>query len=350
MRVAFFCEASPEVGMGHLLRCLALAQALDADRHRAVFVLNAQSAKIARERLDWVGDILELKDPFSTKTLELIKKQLDFEKFSWVVVDSYTVLPEFFIALSDVTFKIATLDDFVLKDFSNVNMVVNPAASASQMPKQYASSKQTIKLLGPQFRLLRKEFREFDYVSAPYKKRRLVTICMGGSDTHDLTLSILKGISDWLSNQRQKTFGLQVVTGPSYSKCNLLLDFINASSINIKHVHNAQNMADIWSSSALAISAAGGSQFELNVCGTPSILIVVAQNQLAASLKAAEKGWCKVLVHKDSTDKLMKETIVLLQNLISNESLRLSMHEKAVKTAYKNGALLIVESMLESAS
>ena len=50
----------------------------------------------------------------------------------------------------------------------------------------------------------------------------------------------------------------------------------------------------------LTVSAAGSSQFELACAGSPAILLVVADNQLDASLQAVQQGWCDVIDMRES--------------------------------------------------
>jgi spore coat polysaccharide biosynthesis predicted glycosyltransferase SpsG len=63
----------------------------------------------------------------------------------------------------------------------------------------------------------------------------------------------------------------------------------------VQHVHDAQDMADMMLHSKLAVCAAGGSQFELLHCYTPSFLLVVADNQYPATQKASQQGWCEAV-------------------------------------------------------
>ena len=64
-----------------------------------------------------------------------------------------------------------------------------------------------------------------------------------------------------------------------------------------------------------AISAAGGSQFELGVCNTPSILVTVAENQHSATQVAQAQGWCRA-VNKDID---INELVAMALALYSDE-------------------------------
>jgi spore coat polysaccharide biosynthesis predicted glycosyltransferase SpsG len=92
----------------------------------------------------------------------------------------------------------------------------------------------------------------------------------------------------------------------------------------------------------LAVSAAGGSQFELLACAVPAMLVVVAENQKNASQEAASQGWCKVFNVDDlDADELAMQCISLWQK---PELLGL-MHQKALEFPVVDGAKNIVELM-----
>jgi spore coat polysaccharide biosynthesis predicted glycosyltransferase SpsG len=92
----------------------------------------------------------------------------------------------------------------------------------------------------------------------------------------------------------------------------------------------------------LALSAAGGSQFELLACATPSILVVVAENQKRASQDAESQGWCQVI---DSDRLSVNELVTQCLYLWQHSELLLTMHQKALLVPVVDGAKNIVELM-----
>ena len=93
----------------------------------------------------------------------------------------------------------------------------------------------------------------------------------------------------------------------------------------------------MWSNARLAIAAAGGSQFELAACLTPSVLLVVADNQVNATQQAATQGWC------ESWDARVKPDLTALVSRIvslwENDAELATMHQKAQAHAETQGAL-----------
>ena len=90
---------------------------------------------------------------------------------------------------------------------------------------------------------------------------------------------------------------INVVIGSAVANVKDIVRFCKTSALSTSVHNNVQNMAEIWFASRLAISAAGGSQFELAVCATPSILVAVADNQKQAGENALAEGWCELVPH-----------------------------------------------------
>ena len=104
-------------------------------------------------------------------------------------------------------------------------------------------------------------------------------------------------------------------------------------------------MAPIWLDTRLAISAAGGSQFELAACATPSVLVVVADNQVASSENAAKEGWAKVHYFDSKNREGINSIINDITTLWQNPKQISTMHE-LVRGQYDGlGSNRIVEYM-----
>lgn len=72
----FWVEASPEAGIGHLIRCIALAQAARLKGVQCLFLLNENARKIALTQHDWEFPIIAIKD--SDDTAQITKLILTY--------------------------------------------------------------------------------------------------------------------------------------------------------------------------------------------------------------------------------------------------------------------------------
>lgn len=149
---------------------------------------------------------------------------------------------------------------------------------------------------------------------------------------------MLKALSESLANTP-----IRVVTGPGFTQLDSLQHFIQQSSASIQHIHNCQDMADVWVNSRLSIAAAGGAQFELAACRSPSVLVVVADNQLNATHEASQQGWCDVW---DARKSLAIPQLVDKVVTLWNDEVRLEkMHMCAAQFSSIAGADTLLDTL-----
>ncbi|WP_100642150.1 UDP-2,4-diacetamido-2,4,6-trideoxy-beta-L-altropyranose hydrolase [Alteromonas facilis] len=278
MRFIFCVQASATIGLGHLMRCQALAQTVIAHDMDAVFLLDDETRRIALARQDWQGQIL----PFDyavplAQQLSNLQATLPFP-IEWIVVDGYQFTRDFCQQWRDLGHRVALFDDDVHETPLAADAVINAA---------HPPDEERHHLFGSDFRLLRREFKTVMPLSV--SQRFHLTLNFGGSDPFGLTIPLLKCLASV-----EFDAPIRVVTGGAYQQVEELNKAINDLPLSIQHIHDAQDMADVWSHARLAISAAGGSQFEIAVCKTPAILVVVAENQITASQQAEQEGWCRI--------------------------------------------------------
>ncbi|MFC3095076.1 UDP-2,4-diacetamido-2,4,6-trideoxy-beta-L-altropyranose hydrolase [Alteromonas sediminis] len=329
MHIAFIVQASESIGIGHLMRCLAFAQHLVKVGHKASFLLDGPSIEIARSRQDWDGHII----PFDYAQLNQELEAMIAESstvIDWFVVDGYQFCSSLLQMLNKHEYKVALFDDGVRSSFEGATAVIDSSRPQVQGEEHF--------LFGAAFRLLRQEFTE--QYCLPVKKRTTLTVSFGGSDPFSLTLPILKALE-----ATTKFSEVTVVIGPGNRDTMAIEHFSEQSKMKLHCLHNAQNMASVWSNARLAISAAGGSQFELAVCETPSLLVVVADNQKQASRIAEQEGWAKTFVLNRNKDELVEAIADEALSLWFTEE-RLEEMQSAVSGKYDAlGAMRITECL-----
>jgi UDP-2,4-diacetamido-2,4,6-trideoxy-beta-L-altropyranose hydrolase len=338
MKLAFFCAGSATQGMGHLLRCLALAQEVVSQQGSVLFCLDEVASKLAKSRSDWVGEIITVDDTFCATNFE--HRSFSSEQLiDWVVVDAYHVQISFFRACKATQSKLLLFDDLHYQQALHwADVVVNVAVESVDDVPQYRAVKHITRFaVGSEYVLLRKEFTHIS--PKPFATRRYLTLCFGGSDPDNLTCEILKSLFIRYANVAF-SLPIQVVTGPGYQYLNELETVLTLfrGKVEIVHRHNVQTMAEIWNDTRLAISAGGGAQFELKACRTPSILVVVAENQRQASLASQREGWCKTLVYHNELAKFKEHLLDSLDLLLQNPNILKNMSDYTRKSKRSLGA------------
>jgi UDP-2,4-diacetamido-2,4,6-trideoxy-beta-L-altropyranose hydrolase len=336
MRVVFRVEGEPNTGLGHVMRCMALAQSLVQSGHVVFFFMSPRSQQFCCNRADWTGTILPMTDIESSTGPEWLAKQCIDLCADWLVLDGYQFDQSYRQSLQCDAFYLAVFDDINNSGALYADMVINGALNALSHHYHLTAPKALL-AIGPDYQVLRQEFLQL--TNRKWSDRNSLTLMFGGSDPKGLTSKALQSLDN-----ANASMPIIVITGAAYNGMSVLTNLIKNSLLDITHLHDCQNMAAVLLNTKLALSAAGGSQFELLACATPSILVVVAENQALASQDAATQGWCQV-VNSDatSTDEWVTQGLTLWQQ---PERL-LGMHQKALLYAVVDGANNIVELMSE---
>ncbi|WP_342804697.1 UDP-2,4-diacetamido-2,4,6-trideoxy-beta-L-altropyranose hydrolase [Alteromonas sp. M12] len=341
--ILFRVNAGVSSGLGHLMRCLALAQAAAKNQLTPVFMLNAEASKISNARQDWVGQTIVIPETTEdAQEIDLIAQFCRLNSVVAIVIDGYHFTSQYRQRLAQLDYPIICFDDMNNSGNLYADLIINGSGSAHQL-KYDVNQPNTHLCIGESYRVLRQEFCEFKQQT--FEQREYFTIIMGGSDPNNLTLPLLQCIE-------QKGFDgkLKVITGAAYPYLQELNKCIQVSELDIQHLHDCQQIAKSFLQTRLAISAAGGSQFELHATATPSCLVTVADNQLNATQAAVKQGWCIAEdFSKMQSDNeklgLIEDVTARLLVLWSDDTRLLQMHNRALGSSDTNGSQRIIEKV-----
>jgi UDP-2,4-diacetamido-2,4,6-trideoxy-beta-L-altropyranose hydrolase len=273
-------DASPAMGTGHVMRCLALAQAWQEAGGQVVFAM-AESTEAVRGRLEselcTVAPIAS--SPASGSDIQQTVAIAQDRNCEWIVVDGYQFSGDYQRGLKASGAKVLFLDDYGhARDYS-ADIVLNQSVAAAS--SFYSNrSKNTRLVLGPRYALVRREFapwRDWRRTIPPVCRRLLVT--MGGSDEHNVTATAVQALC------LMGAEGLETVllVGGSNPHVNDLQHQVAHSGLKIEFRTNVCNVGEFMAEADVAISAAGSTCWELCLLALPSLLVDIADNQTAVA-------------------------------------------------------------------
>ena len=320
----FRVNASPNIGFGHLIRCSALAEAIQENSGEVIFATNYPN-EISKTIRHFKYKVLDLSSfpPFSQKELIFLLESLrKFSSHKVFIVDSYDVNPEYlrYIKENFPNMLLVAIDDLGDKVYP-VDILINGNLYAEKLDYIEQRKLGTKLLLGPKYLLLRKKFHD----CSPHKIRddvKDILVTFGGSDIVGLTekvLSILVNVS--LDKVR-----IHTVLGYGSERA-IEKEFKGNSNIYFYRNLNAIEMRGLMEKADLAISAGGSSLYELANCGVPSIAIPVADNQVMLAEEMERHGIIDLVKFDDNFTRNLAEKILLLFNCKEN---RMKMQEKAI--------------------
>ncbi len=269
-------DGNSEIGMGHVMRCLTIADACRQLHMEICFLLADEAcADIVREHGFQIR-ILDTDYRQMESELPQLSQIPSGEEKALLLVDSYQVTGNYLQTLSDIL-PVIYMDDLGERVWP-VQSIVNYNHYATHLPYEtwYRSSKTKL-LLGSIYAPLRPMFAE---AGADYEVRRLVKnilILTGGSDS----LRIAEKLAEILKSDE---ITLQVVCGPFSHSFRRLQELEQEWGTERLQVHsNVSDMASLMAACDLAVSAAGSTLYELCAVGVPTISFTFADNQLAGA-------------------------------------------------------------------
>ena len=268
-------DASTEMGTGHVMRCLALGQAWRDAGGKVTFVTCCNSDRLIRRLEAEEFEIHPLTRPYpDASDWEHTKSVLEFHTDSWVVLDGYHFDDDYQRLVKEYGNRLLAIDDMAHLKHYYADIVLNQNLHADQA--HYCCEPYTTLLLGTRYVLLRREFlswkawrREVPKVG----KRVLVTI--GGSDPRNCTLKVIGDI------QNLDVPGLEttIAIGAGNPHLSMVEAAVRESRTPMRVVRDADNMPELMVWADVAISAAGTTIWELLFLGTPTLILVSAENQ-----------------------------------------------------------------------
>ncbi len=269
-------DASDKIGAGHVMRCLALAQAwLDAQGD-ATFVCH-NLPKSLRRRLDHDGvNILHSAGaPGSSEDAKQILKIAAEQKANAIVVDGYIFGQVYQDKIAEFAGYSLTVDDYGHLSRYRTRFVLNQNLGASEV--QYVNRDESTELLlGTAYALIRREFLhhpERNRIRDGSVSRILVTL--GGSDPHNVTETVVRGLR--LLPRQDLTF--RILAGFQENRC-ACIAALTADDSRFEILPAADDMASQYAWADFAIAAGGSSNWEMCLFNLPRMLVVTAQNQV----------------------------------------------------------------------
>lgn len=297
MRLPLFirADATTQIGTGHIMRCLALAQAWKAYGGEAIFVTACESDALRQRLVNEGFQVVMLEraypDPADWKQMSQI---LRMHPGAWVVLDGYHFDAEYHRLIKEAGHPLLVIDDMAHLDHYYADIVLNQNIHAENM--RYSCEPHTRLLLGTKYVLLREEFlkwwgwrREISEVA------RKVLVTLGGCDPNNVALKVIQGLQQVEMDNTEAV----VVVGSCNPHFEELRFAVQGSQIPFRIEGYVANMAELMAWADVAVSAGGSTCWELAFMGLPSLILVLANNQRPVAERldrmgvAANLGWCE---------------------------------------------------------
>ena len=332
-------DANATMGVGHVMRCLALAQGWLTTGGEVVFLSCGLSNSLKKLLLDSGMSCLDMDAiwPDKNDLRQTVEVASQFEDV-WLVVDGYQFDADYLSFLHNADLQVLALDDGLYTDrFWDVDLLLNQNLNAELLTYQCASHTEC--LLGAQYTLLRSEFREFTKQDGSVSEDGAhVLITLGGGDPDNQTLKVVQACGFI-----RESLCIKVVVGATNPHIQSLQKICDKVRHDIEILQDVHNMPELMDWADIAISAGGSTCWELAFMGVPNLIVVTADNQLKIAKALHQKG---VSVNLGWFEDVTPHDVFLaLKDLLQNVSKRTEMTQKGFDTIDGLGVERVIKAM-----
>ena len=269
MKIIFRTNGGKNIGLGHVYRCISLAQAMKESKKdiEIVFVSNIETKEIIEEnQFEFISS-----NSFDQNDLFEIKKL----KPDLIVFDSYLADNQYLRRLKNISRFVVFDDNNDIYDSSIPDLIINGNLHALKL--NYINKEKH--LLGPKYLVMKKEYwkNQFENASHSLKNNRknstTLMITTGGTDSNKVMIRLIKVLKDF--DMKKK-----VIIGPLYED-KYIEDIKNEISDNLffELIYKPKSLKKYIESSDYVLTAAGSTVYEVLTLKKIPIIYTLAENQ-----------------------------------------------------------------------
>jgi UDP-2,4-diacetamido-2,4,6-trideoxy-beta-L-altropyranose hydrolase len=361
LAILFRVDAGPRIGLGHVSRCLTLADALT--RESAVtchFVSRHMPDRVAEDITkrghDWTALTQKGPDPdpsqgdygqwLGTTEAHDLKETLratNGTAFDCVIVDHYGLNAVWEAGIKEALgVRLAIIDDLDRSHAADILIDQTFGKTLANYAEKVPQSCRS--LVGSQYALLRPEFRDYRDASLARQDKgqplRKLLVSMGGMDVDNATSKVLSAI-DALGRTDFETTVLLGAQAPNHET---IRQQIKILSVPVTLIPGTNRVASLLSDFDACIGAPGSSSWERCCLGIPTANVRIADNQIDIARLLSEHG---AVLDGGSLFNWDQDRFIetCLRPLIDQPELRQSLSQSARTICDGRGALRVVTAM-----
>ncbi len=329
-------DAGAKVGAGHLMRCLALAEAWIARRGRVIMAVPPDLPDGLVERIRTLGAAMH-RLPSGAEEVGSLLRLVGAEDAAWIAVDGYRFGADWLQAISQAGRPVLSIDDDARHQAYPSTLILNQNLHARR--EDYSGKTRAELLLGPRFALIRPEFRsqpEWRRVIPARASKLLVTL--GGADPGGHTARVI----DALRGLEAAPAG-RVVAGAANPRLEAVRMAAGSAS-GVEILCDVRDMGEQMRWCDLAVSASGSTVWELALFATPMLLGTASEVEepVAQSLQSAGAA-----LHLGRLAELRLDDLrAAVADTIADRAVRSRLSGAASGLVDGNGAARVVDRML----
>lgn len=347
-------DGDANIGMGHVMRCISLAEALQCNGFKALFIC-ATPDPVSTIRSKGF-DVIVLQTAicasdygaaFDDTAIDLFNSELPeiialikTHRLAYMVLDSYAIRDDYASCVNSTCKTFAFCGHRLLHRGLTIACDYNLSASAQWLNDTFARQGTQV-LCGPRYAPLRSAYWT-PFTAESKRSRRSILLTTGSTDKFGVTEKIL---SEFCHHKSFKNVDKHVAIGSFFPHKERLYAMSADDPTIIPHDNPA--LFDLFSKVDVAVSAAGTTVYELMAVGIPACFFALVDNQLLVEGSLKDLGYCGD-IRKHEGKECLKHIIDRAEELLSSKEKRTRVSRQYKTLTDGKGALRIARAIAES--
>jgi spore coat polysaccharide biosynthesis predicted glycosyltransferase SpsG len=285
MKIIFRTNGGKDIGLGHVYRCISLAQAIRDLAHNIIisFVANKEVKTLIEEyKFEFISS-----DSFDNKDIQIIENQQP----SVIIFDSYLASNDYLKRLNKICKLIIFDDNNDVYDSSIPYKIINGNLHALSL--DYTNKNELF--LGPEYLVMKKEYwnnkkehnkQDYNFQKSNRNDNNVISVLIttGGTDFNKIMLQFIRAFKDLKINKK-------LVLGPLYEEKyieKIEKEVFNDESFEL--IYKPKTLKNYINDSDYIITAAGSTIYEVLTLDKFPIIYVLADNQKAIAKELEKYG------------------------------------------------------------
>ena len=309
-------DSSQQIGSGHVMRCLMLAETLRDSGVDIEFVtrdhpgnlnehiigkgfkthlLPNQEMSESQQNLSGYEQWLCVPQALdAAQTIEVVEGKDPY----WMIIDHYALDCEWEEKLRPHTRRIMVIDDLANRKH-DCDLLLDQNYIHDQHRYDELLLPEALRLLGPKYALLRKDFATNNTSSIQNQHGiNRVLIFFGGYDPDNLTSTAIKA----LKHPDLQHLWVDVIVGSANPHIVEVREQVDDHPNAQLHIQ-IENIAELMAKADIALGAGGSTTWERMAIGLPSIVVTIEENQIAYTRDLEQDGYIQWLGNGDQVDE-----------------------------------------------
>jgi len=334
--ILFRADADADIGSGHVMRCLALAQHASDVGMRPILLTTTPDGPAVEA---WRSEGYQVRSQPPGTAVASVADATETSACArnvaadWIVLDGYRFDATFQTRLSDER-RLLVFDDVGETDVAT-DVLVNQNPGAEQWAK-YRAPVGCRQLLGSSFAVLRRDLRTLQRQEPKSPPRLLITF--GGADRENLALRAMERLDGCVGE-----FCAVAVCSAGDE------GLADAQAFALGHSDRFRVVApgpihELLAEADMVICAGGTTSLECAALGIPTVLVVTADNQRRGAMSMASAGAAHLA---GEGRKAIDNVALLVKRLLNDAAERAKFSRAGQRLVSRDGVTRVVQTMCE---